>query len=115
MPFVDVGASRLKKPFQLHYQMHGNGPIKVLFIMGLNISLQSWGEFQSESWDIELWRWKSVVNTFSPSLGVHQISKTKTLYFPLFHRLPGKMAGRTGSADKLRLCSMGDGAQVNPF
>ncbi|KAJ3090048.1 hypothetical protein HK102_004819 [Quaeritorhiza haematococci] len=32
MPFVEVAASRLPKPFQLYYELHGNGPQKILFM-----------------------------------------------------------------------------------
>ncbi|KAI8609101.1 Alpha/Beta hydrolase protein [Chytriomyces sp. MP71] len=40
-----VGASRLPEPFKLWHRLHGNGPTRILLIMGLNISHQSW-DFQ---------------------------------------------------------------------
>ncbi|KAJ3402309.1 hypothetical protein CcCBS67573_g02774 [Chytriomyces confervae] len=40
--YAYVGSSRLKSPIKLWHRIHGSGPIKVIFIMGLNITHQSW-------------------------------------------------------------------------
>ncbi|KAJ3412762.1 hypothetical protein HDV05_000283 [Chytridiales sp. JEL 0842] len=41
MPYTTVARTR-QEPFQLYYELHGTGPTRILFIMGLNISMQNW-------------------------------------------------------------------------
>ncbi|KAI9358009.1 Alpha/Beta hydrolase protein [Zopfochytrium polystomum] len=45
--YAVIGRTRLAKPIRLHYQVHGNGPVRVLFIMGLHVTLAGW-EYQAE-------------------------------------------------------------------
>ncbi|KAJ3110031.1 hypothetical protein HDU96_006973 [Phlyctochytrium bullatum] len=47
MPYATVARTRLKTPLKLYYESHGSGPTKILFIMGLNVAMQSW-DFQYE-------------------------------------------------------------------
>ncbi|KAG2185520.1 hypothetical protein INT44_002313 [Umbelopsis vinacea] len=44
--FATVAQGRSQEPVNLYYEMHGNGPRKVLFIMGLNTPCQAW-DFQT--------------------------------------------------------------------
>lgn len=36
---VAVGHSRQAAPIKLYYEMHGNGPERVILVMGMSISL----------------------------------------------------------------------------
>lgn len=51
MPFLEISRPPTL-PFQLHFEIHGQGPMKVLFIMGLGISLEGW-EYQREYFGLE--------------------------------------------------------------
>ncbi|KAJ3210372.1 hypothetical protein HDU67_005364 [Dinochytrium kinnereticum] len=45
MPHATVARTRQKVPIKLYYEVHGSGPTKLFFIMGLNVAMQSW-DFQ---------------------------------------------------------------------
>ncbi|KAI8849163.1 Alpha/Beta hydrolase protein [Chytridium lagenaria] len=45
MPYATVAKTRQKVPVQLYYEVHGAGPVKLLFIMGLNVAMQSWYDY----------------------------------------------------------------------
>ncbi|KAJ3060207.1 hypothetical protein HDU98_003804 [Podochytrium sp. JEL0797] len=40
--FATIGHGRLKAPIKLWHRIHGTGPIQLVFVMGLNITHQSW-------------------------------------------------------------------------
>ncbi|KAJ3213463.1 hypothetical protein HK099_007373, partial [Clydaea vesicula] len=42
MPTVLIGESRLSTPFTMNYQLFGSGNTKLLFVMGLTVSLEAW-------------------------------------------------------------------------